>query len=437
MSYKYLDTYIVLKTVGWGRFSKVKAVQCPETQKFYAAKIFVNDFPESFVNNEAGIMGNLSGPGVIRIIRTNSNGIYVKSDGVQHRCSYILMELCVNGDLFDLTVGKSRLSIQLIQVIFHQILSAVQLCHSQNVFHRDLKPENILFDQDFEVKLSDFGTAVSVGQEICERVLPGKFTPPEVNRPQFRGDLGDIFSLGCILFYLVSSNPPFNSADASDLLYRLFVQDPASFWAKHTKGKRSDAEYFTPEFKDLIQKMMNHSPELRPSIVEIRQHPWFSNNSFDLEGLKTEIVQRRKEALEELKSRKDARTSKTNRPSDHRSSDNIDSLSLSFNETNCKKYINECYLNKFTQIRSWLSANTLLCEIQSFFIKKSGFNIENNEFCQVKVNFVTEVESLDIKVAVYEMDEFNMVNFKLLKGSNYELVNIVKDFMIELEKYNY
>lgn len=437
MSSKFLDTYIVLKTVGWGRFSKVKAVQCPETQKIYAAKIFVNDFPELFVSYEAGIMENLRGPGVVRVIRANSNGTYVRSDGVQNRCAYILMELCVNGDLFDLTVGKSRLSIQLIQVIFHQILSAVQLCHSQNVFHRDLKPENILFDQDFEVKLSDFGSAVGAGQEIFERVLPGKFSPPEVNRPQFRGDLGDIFSLGCILFYLVSSSPPFNSSDTSDLLYRSFVQDPSNFWAKHTKAKRSDIESFTPDFKDLIQKMLNHTPELRPSILEIRQHPWFSNNSFDLEELKKEIVQRRKETLEELKSRKETRTSRTNRIRDHRSSGNIDSLSLSFNETNCKKYINECFLNKFTQIRSWLSANTLLSEIQSFFIKKSGFGIENNEFCQVKVNFVTEVESLDIKVAVYEMDEFNMVNFKLLKGSNFELVNIVKDFVLELEKYNY
>lgn len=438
MSSKRLDTYKVLKTIGRGRFAKVKAVQCIDTQVIYAAKIFVNEFPSTLINHEVSIMGNLTGPGIVRIIYSNLNGMYVKSNESQTGCKYILMELCVNGDLFDLTIVRPRLSIQLIQVIFHQILSAVQFCHNQNVFHRDLKPENILFDQDFQVKLTDFGSAFMSEQEQGEKMIHGKFTPPEVNKAEYRGDLGDIFSLGCILFYLVTSNPPFNCASMSDNFFRSFVQDPENFWKKHMPLRRADNGIFSLEFKDLIGKMISHDPDMRPSIDEIRQHPWFGEHSYDLGLLRSEIMQMRKVSVEELKNRKESRIVQTPTDRGHRSLDNLESslsLSLSLNEIIFKKFSSDCFFNKFTQIRSCIDKKTLLSEVNSFLIKKSGFIIENSELSsQIKVNIVTEVESLDLKIAVYEMEESNMVNFKLLKGSNFELMEIVKEFVIELGK---
>jgi serine/threonine protein kinase len=416
----------------------VKAVRCPDTREIFAAKIFYNDFPPEIVMHESRIMENLRGFSVVRIFQVSQTGTYHQSDGNQKRCSYILMELCTNGDLYDLTQTRGGLSLSLTKTIFIQILSAVSECHSQQVFHRDLKPDNILFTSDFQVKLADFGSS-QLSEELPDRLHAGKFTAPESTKAGYQGEYsreGDVFSLGCILFYLVAKTPPFFIVELTDMHYRSFVEDQGKFWKVHSQRIKNGHEIFTQEFKELVGSMINPDPRLRPTVEDVRKHPWLDNTLIDIHGLRDEIFRKRNEALEVLQKKREDRKNNVRarfyRGNDRGESFN-DSLSLSLNETLCKKFQDECFCNKFTQVRSWLDSKRLSYEVNAFLSKKNA-SFEIIKDTKFRVNYVTELDSFDFKITVYEMDECNLVYFKPLNGVSCDLIEIIQQFVKRLDK---
>ena len=230
MPASYLDTFIVVDTVGVGVYSKVKAVKCPSTGTLYAAKIFKTNIPVAMAINEANNMTAVTGPNVAMVHNINLNGIYRKKNGNQNPCIYILMELCINGNLFDIIYGQTPISLQSLQNLFNQILSAVESCHSADICHRDLKPENILFDSNFTIKLADFGSSSRIEHMQRNRLFPGKYVPPEaLCNSNYRGDAADVFSLGIILFVMYSQQFPFFNVDGCDIFYRNFINNPEAF----------------------------------------------------------------------------------------------------------------------------------------------------------------------------------------------------------------
>src|SRR5689334_18046584 len=102
-----LDNFIVLRTLGKGATAKVKAIQDPNTQQVFAAKILKNQgealstrFRE-VVQNEMQSLNKISHPNIVNLINANENGVYVKKSGGMYNCMYMIMELCTNGELFD------------------------------------------------------------------------------------------------------------------------------------------------------------------------------------------------------------------------------------------------------------------------------------------------------------------------------------------------
>jgi serine/threonine protein kinase len=100
---------------------------------------------------------------------------------------------------------------------------------------------------------------------------------PEIHLgKEYEGARVDLFSSAIILFVILTQRPPFTSANPQDPHYRLIAAGRAElFWQAHAEAENGE-DIYTPEFKDLFQKMMTLKPALRPTIEEINAHPWMN-----------------------------------------------------------------------------------------------------------------------------------------------------------------
>jgi len=123
----------------------------------------------------------------------------------------LILELGTGGELFDYVMNSGKLDEEEARFMFRQILSGLQYCHANLVAHRDLKPENLLLDEYGNVKISDFGLSnvLKPGSLFSTWCGSPVYTPPEVVlRRQYNGISMDIWSLGVVLYVLVTGGMP-------------------------------------------------------------------------------------------------------------------------------------------------------------------------------------------------------------------------------------
>ncbi len=137
---------------------------------------------------------------------------------------YIVSEYIPGGELFDEIIRRKYLSEEDGAYVIKQVLSAVTYCHAKGVVHRDLKPENILIDSvssegKINVKVIDFGTALFFRSETKLRETLGTpyYIAPEVLLDTYN-EKCDVWSIGVILFVLLSGTAPFNGVGDDDIL---------------------------------------------------------------------------------------------------------------------------------------------------------------------------------------------------------------------------
>eukprot|EP01098_Paradermamoeba_levis_P009835 TRINITY_DN4119_c0_g1_i1.p1 TRINITY_DN4119_c0_g1~~TRINITY_DN4119_c0_g1_i1.p1 ORF type:complete len:266 (-),score=51.39 TRINITY_DN4119_c0_g1_i1:201-998(-) len=184
---------------------------------------------------------------------------------------YMVMELIEGGDLMKLLEKKRRLSEREAFIIFHQIAEAVDYCHRHGVVHRDLKLENILLTSRGEPKLIDFGVSMSSSRKSSHSAssissycsLP--YASPEVLRgyEETIGAKSDVWSLGVILFCLLTGRFPFSGPNVYDKI----LSGSFAFPSSHALA-------LSLEVKDLISKMLLPEASERASIQEVLKHPW-------------------------------------------------------------------------------------------------------------------------------------------------------------------
>jgi serine/threonine protein kinase len=131
----------------------------------------------------------------------------------------------------------------------------------------------VLLSDDFTLKIADFGFAGALsgrdGSGYMRTILGTKpYMAPELNeRKKYRGEQVDIFAAGVILFIMVSGAPPFNAATKDEFYYKFIVHKKYElFWKYHSKGKPAGEHFFSPEFKDLMQRILAYNPDERPTI---------------------------------------------------------------------------------------------------------------------------------------------------------------------------
>ncbi len=297
-----LGDYTLGRKLGSGQYSKVR--ECVRDGHKFAAKYipkgsdrFANDVYLELISNEANAMSQLGHPNVLRLYELGNKGVIEKPGGKKRSVLYIIMELATGGALFDYVAVSGRFSDNLARHFFHQLISALEFMHSKGLVHRDIKAENVLLDSCFALKLADFGFAAPAGgRDGCGKLSTYKGTPgymaPEIHMGKsYDGAKVDIFSAGVLLFIMVAEHPPFRKAVPTDGFYRMFCQNNELFWSKVEANK--PAGTFSPAIKDLLNRMLSASPDLRPTVAEIKAHLWYKGPTLTEKEVAEEFARRK------------------------------------------------------------------------------------------------------------------------------------------------
>ncbi|KAK3227468.1 hypothetical protein Dsin_007330 [Dipteronia sinensis] len=272
-----MQRYELGKLLGQGTFAKVHHGRNLKTGMSVAIKII--DKEKVFkvgmiqqIKREISVMRMVRHPNVVELYEVMASKTKI----------YFVMEYVKGGELFS-KVAKGKLKEDDARKYFQQLISAVDYCHSRGVFHRDLKPENLLLDENGNLKVSDFGLSALAECKHQDGLLhttcgtPAYVAPEVINRKGYDGSKADIWSCGVILYVLLAGYLPFHDSNLMEM-YR-----------KIGKAEFKFPNWFSPEVKRLLTKILDPNPSTRISIAKIMEKSWFCKGlekpiSFETEG---------------------------------------------------------------------------------------------------------------------------------------------------------
>lgn len=281
---KYVDDYLILKTLGTGLTAKVKLARHKKSGEIFALKMVdetklgQKDRDDLFksLKNELHLLEGINHPNIIKVFDIQQSRVY-HSNNSKKTVSYAVLEYASKGELLDvLMYSGDPMQENTCRFYFQQVLSALECLHSLNIAHRDLKPENMLLDKNLTLKLVDFGFSAKImanHKNITRLGTEGYMAPEVFSGKPYNADKSDIFSAGVVLFVLAFGKPPFRVADLSDNFYNTFITSNQTYWTFIKKGFNVEIE---GSFIELMNGMLHNSPENRFDIPKIKSSPWFN-----------------------------------------------------------------------------------------------------------------------------------------------------------------
>ena len=251
------------KNIGKGGFGCVWKVRHKETKKVYAIKVINKEsiIKQNLVeqtNREIQIMYKLDHPYIIKLAN------HFEDD--EDFC--LIMQYASKGQLYSQIKRLKRLDQKQAAQYMREIISAVKYLHTRDppIIHRDIKPENVLLDSEGICKLADFGWSnFEEGNKQRETYCgtPEYLAPEMINKSGHDENI-DIWSLGVMLFEMLTGKTPFNFKGDRNQLYNS-IKTLKIVWT----------DDFPPLAKDLISKILRLQPKDRLNLDQIIEHQWF------------------------------------------------------------------------------------------------------------------------------------------------------------------
>ncbi|XP_053730824.1 cGMP-dependent protein kinase 2 isoform X1 [Synchiropus splendidus] len=266
----------VIATLGMGGFGRVELVKLRDEDVTFALKCIkkkhvVDTRQQEHIYSEKNILQHTSSPFIIRFFRTFLDNKFV----------YMLVEVCLGGELWTVLRDMSYFTEPTARFCTCCVLEAFDYLHSLGIIYRDLKPENLLLDAKGYVKMTDFGFAkkIGVGKKTWTFCGTPEYVAPEVILNKGHDFGADCWSLGILVFELLTGNPPFSGSDPIKI-YTMVLHGIEKVDFPKRIGRHPD---------DLIRRLCRINPVERlgnqkSGIIDIKKHKWFQG--FNWEGLR-------------------------------------------------------------------------------------------------------------------------------------------------------
>ncbi|XP_074751457.1 MAP/microtubule affinity-regulating kinase 4 isoform X2 [Athene noctua] len=257
----HIGNYRLLRTIGKGNFAKVKLARHILTGREVAIKIIdktqLNPTSLQKLFREVRIMKGLNHPNIVKLFEVIET----------EKTLYLVMEYASAGEVFDYLVSHGRMKEKEARAKFRQIVSAVHYCHQKNIVHRDLKAENLLLDADANIKIADFGFSneFTLGSKLDTFCGSPPYAAPELFQgKKYDGPEVDIWSLGVILYTLVSGSLPFDGHNLKELRERVL------------RGKYRVPFYMSTDCENILRRFLVLNPAKRCTLEQIMKDKWIN-----------------------------------------------------------------------------------------------------------------------------------------------------------------
>mmetsp|Transcript_15948 Transcript_15948/g.18328 ORF Transcript_15948/g.18328 Transcript_15948/m.18328 type:complete len:325 (-) Transcript_15948:231-1205(-) len=275
--------YRVIKEIGAGIKTKVFLAESVVDCKRYAVKLVAEgDTRESI---EESILSRLDHESVIQwkeSVQLEDLTFFCKED--QEVCKELklsrgfVMEYAAKGDCIELIQKLKMLPEPVARSYAQQLLNVIEHLHSNQIAHRDIKLDNIFLDEQYCLKLGDFGASqvFPQGEMINLTVGTERYFAPEILlETEYDPFIADVFAMGVSIFELVCGYSPYVEASLNDELYSLIVEENwEEFWSIHKEIQPSSPVVTRASLRSYFEAVLCPDPERRIPISEIKNLEW-------------------------------------------------------------------------------------------------------------------------------------------------------------------
>lgn len=265
--FEVYDTLEFIKEGRYGTMYKVKHKKNKTIRLMkllYFDKMQANDITKVDLINQIELLKNLCHPNIIQL-----NEVFNYRDKI-----YMIYEYCQEGNLFEYICKSNTFNEIKCQEILQQILIALKYCHNRGVIHSDLCPEHIVimnYSNTLWVKIIDFGAfnLLSYSKQVLTRGFKNASNPYFVCPETTLSEKSDIWSVGVIMYFLLSGLLPFKGETVDELKLNIVNSKAIDFSAEVWNC-------VSPAAKSLIEKLLNKNNNNRPSADEALEDVFFS-----------------------------------------------------------------------------------------------------------------------------------------------------------------
>ena len=246
------DRYEIPEKIGVGGMAEVFKGKDHKLNRYVAVKVLKEEFRENdaFVKKfkeEAQAAARLAHPNIVNVYDVgDENGIY-----------YIVMELVEGITLKNYIERKGSLTIKEATSIAIQVCAGLEVAHNNHIVHRDIKPQNIIISREGKVKVTDFGIAKATTSQTTTANAMGSvhYASPEQARGGYVDHRSDIYSLGIVLYEMVTGRVPFDGETAVTVAVKHLQEEmvPPSVYCKNIPYS----------LEQIIKKCTEKSPDRR------------------------------------------------------------------------------------------------------------------------------------------------------------------------------
>ena len=263
---KQVGDFILEKSIGFGSFSTVYEGVSVKTNEKVAVKsinlhrINLNEKHQSNLKQEIDILRKCKHVNIVQLLHTYQTSNHI----------YLIMQFCQGGDLHRFVQQKGRLNEIISKQFAIQLMNGLKYLHSMDIIHRDLKPQNILLSEYSEnaiLKIADFGFARhfdprnGMVDTMCGSPL---YMAPEILKFNKYDSKADLWSIGIIIYQMITKHTPFNGQNHIELLKNI----------ERSKVKFPKNINISNECKDLLIRLLRKNPMKRLNWQQFFQHQW-------------------------------------------------------------------------------------------------------------------------------------------------------------------